>query len=149
MPGQELGIGQEILVQIVQSTRFTMKHSIKSAGALALSTFLTLSNAWQHGGPHGPPPPYSTYSFSYPSFGHPTPTTPSIAPTSATSHAVTTTFSIPTASNANPTASVPTVDDGMETISYSTVPGYFLQDLNTTNPSTFDFVWCLTSCYLH
>jgi hypothetical protein len=25
-------------------------------------------------------------------------------------------------------------------IEYSSVPGYFLQDSNTTNPSTFDFV---------
>jgi len=27
-----------------------------------------------------------------------------------------------------------------EYISYSSVPGYFLQDLNTTNTTTFDFV---------
>ena len=28
----------------------------------------------------------------------------------------------------------------IEYIQYSSVPGYFLQDLNTTNTSTFDFV---------
>jgi hypothetical protein len=26
-------------------------------------------------------------------------------------------------------------------IQYSTVTGYFLQDLNTTNVTTFDYVW--------
>ena len=28
----------------------------------------------------------------------------------------------------------------LEYISYTSVPGFFLQDSNTTNPSTFDFV---------
>ncbi|KAJ9618942.1 putative phosphoglycerate mutase pmu1 [Taxawa tesnikishii (nom. ined.)] len=52
---------------------------------------------------------------------------------------LTTTYSIPTAATANPTASAPTVDDGTEHIQYSTVSGYFLQDINTTNASTFDY----------
>lgn len=52
---------------------------------------------------------------------------------------LTTTFSIVTAATAQSTASLPTIDDGEEYIAYSTVDGYFLQDLNTTNASTFDY----------
>lgn len=51
-----------------------------------------------------------------------------------------TTFSIPTASSAPSTASLPTVDNGKEYINYTNVGGFFLQDLNTTVPSTFDYV---------
>jgi len=51
-----------------------------------------------------------------------------------------TTFSIPTASTAPSTASLPTVDKGTEYINYTNVGGYFLQDLDTTVPSTFDYV---------
>ena len=29
----------------------------------------------------------------------------------------------------------------LQYIQYSSVPGYFLQDNSSTNPSTFDFVW--------
>ncbi|TIA26332.1 phosphoglycerate mutase-like protein [Aureobasidium pullulans] len=50
-----------------------------------------------------------------------------------------TTFSIPTASTAPSTASLPTVDKGTEYINYTNVGGYFLQDLDTTVPSTFDY----------
>lgn len=51
-----------------------------------------------------------------------------------------TSFSIPTASSAPSTASFPTVDKGKDYINYTNVAGYFLQDLNTTIPSTFDYV---------
>ena len=59
------------------------------------------------------------------------------------SHAITsaeTTFSIPTASTAPSTASLPTVDNGKDYINYTTVTGFFLQDINTTVASTFDYV---------
>lgn len=49
------------------------------------------------------------------------------------------TFSIPTASTANPTASGVSVKHGKAYIEYSTVPGFFLQDLNSTNQTTFDY----------
>ncbi|KAI5271177.1 phosphoglycerate mutase-like protein [Aureobasidium subglaciale] len=57
------------------------------------------------------------------------------------SHSVTQapTFSIPTASTAPSTASLPTVDQGTEYVNYTNVGGYFLQDLDTTVPSTFDY----------
>jgi len=38
------------------------------------------------------------------------------------------------------TTSISTTDNGTEYIRYSTVGGYFLQDLNATNASTFDYV---------
>lgn len=108
--------------------------------------------AWQHGFPaHGlPSSPYSDPWLD--SHSRPTPplvttitttiTTIIASPSFTTSIAapLTTTFSIPTASTAPSTASAPTVDNGKEYIQYSVVPGYFLQDLNTTNASTFDFV---------
>ncbi|KAF2227459.1 histidine phosphatase superfamily [Elsinoe ampelina] len=50
-----------------------------------------------------------------------------------------TTFSISTAATANPVASGISVDGGKAYIKYSTVEGYFLQDLNTTDPATFDY----------
>ncbi|KAL1306177.1 hypothetical protein AAFC00_004279 [Neodothiora populina] len=50
-----------------------------------------------------------------------------------------TTFSIVTSAAAPSTASLPTVGDGTEYIRYSTVGGYFLQDLNTTAASSFDY----------
>jgi len=69
-------------------------------------------------------------------------TVASSATHSITSAASTTsTFSIPTASNAASTASG--LNDPIapaEHIVYSTVGGYFLQDLNTTNSSTFDYI---------
>ncbi|KAG9761607.1 putative GPI anchored protein, partial [Aureobasidium melanogenum] len=49
------------------------------------------------------------------------------------------TFSEPTASTAPATASVPTVNQGTEYINYTNVAGYFLQDLASTVPSTFDY----------
>lgn len=52
----------------------------------------------------------------------------------------TTTFSIPTTTTISPTASASVVEDARKYITYSTVGGYFLQDLNTTTPSTFDYV---------
>lgn len=58
-----------------------------------------------------------------------------------------TTFSIPTASTAPSTASLPTVDKGTEYINYTNVGGYFLQDLDTTVPSTFDYVRSLRIAY--
>ncbi|KAF4554321.1 Histidine phosphatase-like protein 11 [Elsinoe fawcettii] len=51
-----------------------------------------------------------------------------------------TTFSISTAATANPVASGLSVDGGKSYIKYSTVEGYFLQDLNTTNQTNFDYV---------
>ena len=51
-----------------------------------------------------------------------------------------TTFSIPTASSAPSTASLPTIDHGREYINYTTVTGFFLQDVNGTVASTFDYV---------
>ncbi|KAH0335896.1 putative GPI anchored protein, partial [Aureobasidium melanogenum] len=49
------------------------------------------------------------------------------------------TFSEPTASTAMPTASVPTVNQGTEYINYTNMAGFFLQDLASTVPSTFDY----------
>ncbi|KAG9749761.1 hypothetical protein KCU59_g3270, partial [Aureobasidium melanogenum] len=49
------------------------------------------------------------------------------------------TFSEPTASTAPATASVPTVNQGTEYINYTNIAGYFLQDLASTVPSTFDY----------
>lgn len=64
--------------------------------------------------------------------------------TSAVKHGSTTsltsTFSIPTAATAASTAAELTIDNGKEYIQYSTVEGYFLQDLNATVASTFDYV---------
>lgn len=56
----------------------------------------------------------------------------------------TSTFSIPTAATAASTAAEITIDGGKEYIQYSTVGGYFLQDLNTTVASTFDYVGSLS-----
>ncbi|KAF2149393.1 phosphoglycerate mutase-like protein [Myriangium duriaei CBS 260.36] len=63
-------------------------------------------------------------------------TTHSPTPVSGPSAA---TFSVPTASTANPTASGITVDHGKAYIKYTTVTGFFLQDLNTTNQTGFDY----------
>ena len=52
------------------------------------------------------------------------------------------TFSEPTASTAPATASVPTVNQGTEYINYTNMAGFFLQDLASTVPSTFDYVSC-------
>jgi hypothetical protein len=60
----------------------------------------------------------------------------------STSYSVTVapTFSEPTASTAPSTASLPTVNQGKEYINYTNIVGYFLQDLASTVPSTFDYV---------
>jgi hypothetical protein len=60
----------------------------------------------------------------------------------STSYSITVapTYSEPTASTAPVTASLPTVDQGKEYINYTNVAGYFLQDLDSTVPSTFDYV---------
>ena len=49
-------------------------------------------------------------------------------------------YSIPTAATAAPTASGVGIARGSEYLDLSTVTGYFLQDVNTTNPSTFSYV---------
>jgi len=49
-------------------------------------------------------------------------------------------YSIPTAATAAPTASGISIDKGKEYINYTTVAGYFLQDDPATNPSTFSYV---------
>lgn len=54
------------------------------------------------------------------------------------------TFSEPTASTAPATASVPTVNQGTQYINYTNMAGFFLQDLASTVPSTFDYVSCIS-----
>jgi len=51
-----------------------------------------------------------------------------------------TSFSIPTAASAAPTAAGIAIEGGNNYVNYSTVGGLFLQDLNTTDPSTFNYV---------
>lgn len=71
----------------------------------------------------------TSFSTSF-STSHSTPYSITVAPT----------YSEPTASTAPVTASLPTVDQGKEYINYTNVVGYFLQDLDSTVPSTFDYV---------
>lgn len=60
--------------------------------------------------------------------------------TSAETTSFTSTFSIATSSSAPSTTALPTIDNGLEYVKYSTVGGYFLQDSNSTEASTFDYV---------
>ena len=51
-----------------------------------------------------------------------------------------TSYSIPTAATAAPTASGVAINNGKQYINYTTVPGYFLQDDASTDASTFNYM---------
>ncbi|CAD0107772.1 unnamed protein product [Aureobasidium uvarum] len=83
--------------------------------------------------------PLSSSTSSSSSTSHST----SFSTSHSVSHSVTQapTFSEPTASTAPATTSLPTVNKGTEYINYTNVAGYFLQDLDSTVPSTFDYTY--------
>lgn len=116
-----------------------MVQSIALA-ASAVLTFAAVSSAWQHGPPSKHPTlpfgPYQTTTV-YECSG----TSKTSAPASASSGvSSTSTFLIPTATTANPVATGISIDGGSEYINYTTVGGFFLQDLTSTNASSFDYV---------
>ncbi|EPS38024.1 hypothetical protein H072_8261 [Dactylellina haptotyla CBS 200.50] len=52
---------------------------------------------------------------------------------------VTGTYSEPTATGASPTATGVSINNGKAYLTFETIPGFFLQDDPSTNPSTFDY----------
>ena len=114
---------------------------------VVLSSLSTFVCAWEHshaGGPWGSPASAFFTARPHATSLAAAAVTSGVSPTSVSKDITTvtaaTTFSEATASTAAASTSGVAIHGGQGYINYSTVPGYFLQDLNSTNASTFDFV---------
>lgn len=126
---------------------------------VVLSSLLPFACAWEHshgGDSRGPPasafftalPHATSFTTAAVTSGVSSTTQTSSVSIKTNSTVLTpaTTFSEATASTAAASTSGVSIHGGQGYINFSTVPGYFLQDLNSTNASTFDFVSTSVSC---